>query len=171
MVKLIGAIMLVCSAFGWASCLMQKKGRQIQRIRALCDFLLQTEYAMKNEHVNMVTYMQNVNANDETLKNTVRMTGRLLEDMAVPYGEMAWEQACLQMKQQWDMPMPIWENILDCKYVFFGKSLMENIEKSKGVRNRLLEQEQEQKQKLSELKKIVYPVSILLSILVVLLLI
>lgn len=159
--KVIGSAVFLIGVAGTLLSWNIREQAAIKRIQIWIDFLNATEYAMEIDHVNMTLYMENAKVNEPVLLQTIRETGVLLRKQLVPFGEEAWDKVCEKYRKEWDVSEEIWSLVLSCKYVFFGKNLTENLEKSKEIRKRLTGLLEEEKRRFKEQKKVYIPVGML----------
>lgn len=169
--KIIGS---VCLLSGIASLLYGWVIEQKIQYRRLEDFILfvqKTIFAMEEEKVRMIVYLQGYQSRDPVLEETLREIANRLQMNIYPNGQRVWEEVFLEKRNLWGYDEEIFDVILAVGNGFFGKKRSENICFLRKSIKQLEQQRDKRKEMDMQERKVWIPVGMLSGIMLMIILI
>lgn len=170
MLSALGCFLLFIGSMGILLGWEKEKKGQIAHLNNFMEFLRKTEYKMAMEKVEMIGYFSHSNPADEVLKVVVQHTAVLLSKRAVINGEEAWNKALELVRKEWKKNNEVYELLKSFGMVFFGQSLEENLKKASLIEESLSEEIRKERDHFEKQRKVVFPVGIFMSMMVMLIL-
>ena len=169
--KMIGCL---CLLGGIASLLYSwviEQKMQHKRLEEFILFIQKSIFAMEEEKVRMIPYLQGYKSKDEGLNETLQEIASRLQMNIYPNGQMVWEEVFWEKKRVWDYDGEIFDVILTVGNGFFGKKRSENVCLLRKSIKQLEMQRDKRKEKDTQERKVWIPVGMLSGIMLMIILI
>lgn len=142
-----------------------------RRLGELIVFLQKSIFAMEEENIRVIDYLEGYRSPDIKLEETLKEIARRLRQNIYPSGQSVWEAVFWEKKDAWNFSEEIFELILAMGNGFFGRTRSENLCFLRKSLVELESQQKKQKEKDAQERKVWIPVGMLSGIMLMIILI
>lgn len=170
MLKVIGILIILAGAgkglYGWRLGRLQRQ----KHLEEFAFYLQRAEFALEKEQIPLVEFFNGYSGHDALLCQCLKELASALQENTYMEGQMAWQAVFQQHEAEWNLTAEEWECVLQSGRAFFGRNRQELRRLLGAYRQRMEQYYAKEKLEFADRQKVLVPVGMLGSVMLILLL-
>lgn len=125
--KIIGMGLVLAGIAGMLYSWVTMQKQRVRRMEICIAFLQKTIFAMKEENIKIIRYLESYESRESVLDATLQEVASRLRQNVYPDAVLVWQEVMHEKKDVWNVNDDVFEVLLEIGQGLFGRTLEQNI--------------------------------------------